>query len=215
MLVSHRKAFIYTKTAKTASTSVESYFEPWCLPDGAWQFEHGREETVCDEGIIGYRGEETVGKTWFNHMSCADIRQLLGGDLWQRYFKFAVIRDPFDKLLSGYFFQTRPEGSPQELIAGFRRWVREGGAIVDRHTYTLEGEVCLDYFIRFEHLAEGVREVCERLGVPFDAERLPRLKAQFRERSIPLAEFYDRETLDRATDIYAFELDHFGYRPPC
>ncbi len=214
MLVSHRKAFIYTKTAKTASTSVESYFEPWCLPDGAWEFEHGREETVCDEGIIGYRGDETAGKTWFNHMPCTDIRRLLGEDLWQRYFKFAVIRDPFDKLLSGYFFQVRPEGSARDLIAGFRRWVREGGAIVDRHTYTLDGELCLDYFIRFEHLADGVRAVCERLDLPFDPERLPRLKAQFRERSIPLEEFYDRETSDRAAEIYAFELERFGYRLP-
>lgn len=214
MLVSHRKAFIYTKTAKTASTSVESYFEPWCLPEGTWQFEHGREETVCDEGIIGYRGEETAGKTWFNHMPCAEIRRLLGEETWQRYFKFAVIRDPFDKLLSGYFFQVRPEGSPAELIAGFRRWVREGGAIIDRHTYTLDGALCLDYFIRFERLEDGIREVCQRLDVPFEVERLPRLKAQFRERSIPLGDFYDRETLDRAAAIYAFELEAFGYRPP-
>jgi hypothetical protein len=214
MLVSHRKEFIYTKTAKTASTSVETYFEPFCLPPGAWEFQHGREETVSDEGIIGYRGPDTGGKRWFNHMSCDMIRDQLGADLWDRYFKFAVIRNPFDKLLSGYFFEQRPQGTPGELIKGFHRWVREGGSIVDRHTYTLGGEVCMDYFIRFERLQEGVEEVCRRLGEPFDAARLPRLKAEFRERSVPLEAFYDRETRDRAADIYAFELDYFGYGPP-
>ena len=215
MLVSHRESFIYTKTAKTASTSVESYFEPFCLPAGAWQFiEHEREETVCAEGIIGYRGEHTAGKRWFNHMSCAAIREQLGATLWDRYFKFAVIRDPFDKLLSGYFFQQRPKGSTKELIEGFRGWVRAGGAIVDRHTYTLDGEVCMDYFIRFERLEEGVETVCHRLGLPFEAARLPWLKAQFRERSVPLQEFYDRDTCDRAAAIYAFELDYFHYKLP-
>lgn len=215
MLVSHQKGFIYTKTAKTASTSVESYFEPYCMPPGTWQFEHGREELVCDEGVVGYRGEDTAGKRWFNHMSCEDIRSQLGQQLWDRYFKFAVIRDPFDKLLSGYFFQQRPEGSDKELIEGFRHWVRAGNAIVDRHTYTLDGAVCMDYFIRYEALQEGVADVCRRLGVDFEAQRLPWLKAEFRERSIPLEDFYDRDTCDRAAQVYAFELDYFGYRPPC
>jgi len=215
MLVSHRKAFIYTKTAKTASTSVESYFEPFCMPPGTWQFiEHEREELVCDEGIIGYRGDHTAGKRWFNHMSCADIRRQLGVALWERYFKFAVIRDPFDKLLSGYFFQERPRGCRSDIIEGFRRWVRDGGAIVDRHTYTLDGEVCMDYFIRYERLQDGVEEVCRRLDVAYEAGRLRRLKGGFRERSIPLRDFYDRETRDRVAEIYAFELDFFGYRPP-
>lgn len=34
MLISHRKRFIFTKTAKTAGTSVESYFEQYCMPEG-------------------------------------------------------------------------------------------------------------------------------------------------------------------------------------
>ena len=110
MLVSHRKHFIYTKTAKTASTSVETYFEPLCLAPGRWTFQHARDETVTDEGIIGYRGADTDGKRWFNHMSCEVIRAQLGASRWDDYFKFAVIRDPFDKLLSGYFFQQRPQG---------------------------------------------------------------------------------------------------------
>jgi hypothetical protein len=31
MLVSHQRKFIYTKTVKTAGSSVESYFEPYCI----------------------------------------------------------------------------------------------------------------------------------------------------------------------------------------
>lgn len=216
MLVSHRKQFIYTKTAKTASTSVESYFEQYCLPEGAWEFQHAIEETETPEGIIGYRGAETEGKRWFNHMSAVDIREKLGEEVWTGYFKFAVIRDPFDKLLSGYFFSQRPEGSSQQLIAGFRRWMSAGGgeAIVDRHTYTIDSKICLDYFIRYEDLENGVREVCERLGLPVDLGRLPRLKSGFRQQQVPLEAFYDEATVAIATEIYAFELDCFGYRPP-
>ena len=51
MLVSHRYKFIYTKTRKTAGSSVESYFEPFCMPDGEWTQRHLREEYVSDAGI--------------------------------------------------------------------------------------------------------------------------------------------------------------------
>ena len=54
MLISHRKQFIFTKTVKTAGTSVESYFEQFCKPDGEWQESHAHEEYVSKSGIIGY-----------------------------------------------------------------------------------------------------------------------------------------------------------------
>lgn len=53
MLVSHRKKFIYTKTVKAAGTSVVSYFEKSCMPEGAWEFAHFRDEYVSEEGILG------------------------------------------------------------------------------------------------------------------------------------------------------------------
>ncbi|KPA10844.1 hypothetical protein MHK_008953, partial [Candidatus Magnetomorum sp. HK-1] len=46
MLVSHRHKFIYTKTFKTAGTSVESYFEPFCMNDGEWSRSHPRDQYI-------------------------------------------------------------------------------------------------------------------------------------------------------------------------
>ncbi len=214
MLVSHRKQFIYTKTAKTASTSVESYFEPWCMPEGAWEFHHGREEYVSETGIIGYRGPQAAGKRWFHHMPAAAIRAGIGEERWERYFKFAVIRNPFDKLVSGYFFACRPSGGAEELVSGFRQWVMEGGEIMDRHTYTIGGELCLDFFIRYERLTEDLAVVCDRLEIPFRPEQLPVLKAGFRRREVALPAFYDDRTRRIVERKYAFELDRFDYRFP-
>jgi hypothetical protein len=214
MLISHRRAFIYTKTAKTASTSVESYFEPWCMPEGEWQFEHARDEYESEAGVIGYRGPDKPGKTWFNHMPASRIRELVGDATWYDYFKFAVIRDPFDKLVSGYYFSHRHAGLPADPVTGFRRWIAGGGEIMDRHTYTIGGELCMDYFIRYESLSDGVAEVCRRLKLPFTADDLPRLKSGFRNREIPLADFYDDQTAAMVEDRYAFELECFGYSRP-
>jgi len=74
--------------------------------------------------------------------------------------------------------------------------------------------VCLDYFIRYEELEDGIAEVCRRLQLPFEAQRIPRLKADFRERHIPIQDFYDEQTCAIAATAYAFELEHFNYQLP-
>lgn len=92
MLISHRKKFIYTKTVKTAGTSVESYFEQYCMPEGEWEFSHAREQYVREAGVIGYRGGDSAGKQWFNHMPAVDIRDKTGNQIWDSYSACRSIR---------------------------------------------------------------------------------------------------------------------------
>ena len=159
MLISHRKKFIYTKTFKTASTTVEVYFEPLCLPDGVEPSAGGRDEYVSEQGIVGYRGHNPLGtKKWFNHMPASSIRSGIGSDVWDEYFKFCTIRNPFEKLVSGFSawearsrLQSggeRPgDGKavsydglvwPDSVISGdhsverFRAWIHSGGRSMGR-----------------------------------------------------------------------------------
>lgn len=238
MLVSHRKKFIFTKTVKTAGTSVESYFEKWCMPEGTWQESHGREETVTEAGIIGYRGPHSTRPTWFNHMPADRIRELLGQETWDTYFKFTVVRNPFDKLVSvfqmhererrGYSAWQRAKalakkildrGNPIDRIGGsdevdrFRRWVHKGGVFTDRDKYLIGERVCIDCFIRFEALADGVALVCEELEIPFDPEQLPEFKPGGGDRRLT-ADYFDATTEAMVREQYAWELQTFGYDMP-
>jgi hypothetical protein len=233
MLISHRKRFIYTKTFKTASTSVESYFEKYCMAEGSWEFRHGREEHISAEGIIGYRGPNARGKTWSNHMPASEIRQKIGHSMWDTYFKFCVIRNPFDKLVSRFYFRDEQKKEKATLrnpltrfykksdgveestaIERFRKWIRGGGAIIDRDQYVIDGEICVDYFIRFEELHEGIKHVCDALDIPFEPEKIPKLKSGVRKGVIPLYKYYDAETIEIVRDLYKFELETFGYGEP-
>lgn len=224
MLVSHRKKFIYTKTKKTAGTSVESYFERYCMPEGAWSFSHAREETVTDAGIIGFRGSQSGNKIFWHHMPAEEIRRLVGEDVWADYFKFCVIRNPFDKLVSAFYFFARhglgeglnedPGTRKEFLIESFRTWLKEGDVLTDRETYTLDNNLCMDYVIRYEDLKEGLRHVCNHLGLPFVPKEIPLLKAGVRDRGIPLKEYYDDQCLVIVEEAYDFELAAFGYQRP-
>jgi hypothetical protein len=216
MLISHRKKFIYTKTVKTAGTSVESYFERYCMADGQWEFAHHRDQYVGPEGIIGCRGPDAGGKEWFNHMSAADIRSRVGTEMWDEYYKFCVVRNPFDKLVSWFSFQLHKgllaPATDQHVVDAFRERLSQGIPVLDRDKYVIDGSLCVDYAIRFEDLEHGIGHVCRKLSVPFERARVPHLKGGIRDTSLDLRDFYTPELVRNVESAYAFEFQTFGYR---
>ena len=263
MLISHRKNFIFTKTVKTAGTSVESYFEKWCLPEGEWQELHFREEHISDAGIVGKRAARPSDATWYNHMSAYNIRKQLGQELWDKYFKFTVVRNPFDKLLSGYFMFNRAQRGNRYLrrinrytskvigrenpinsllhrgeIRRFRTWLQRFGklalenkpliedvdiahymkpielSLLDRDKYLIDGEECVDFFIQYENLHQDIKHVCEKLSIPFEAQRIPKFKRGIRHNNIPVMEYFDKQSQELVHELYAWEISRFCYDIP-
>ncbi|QKD83276.1 hypothetical protein HPC62_14680 [Thermoleptolyngbya sichuanensis A183] len=219
MLVSHGHQFIYTKTLKTASTSVEAYFEPFCVEEGAANLARVREESVSAAGIVGYRGPgKPEGCRWWNHMPAAQIREQLGEDLWTRYFKFCVIRNPYEKAISAFYFgrshaPSAPD-SPSSDAAAFEHWLMTHGPPIDRNKYLIDGQFCLDEVIRYESLAADLERICAKLGVPWNPEALPQLKTGTRPKVAIAHALYTNKSRQLVEAAYAFELDYFGYQFP-
>ena len=235
MLVSHRKKFIFVKTSKTAGTSVESFFEPWCMPEGEWEQSHAREETVTEAGIIGRRSADISGAEWHGHMFAEQIREKLGQEMWDAYFKFTVVRNPFDRMISRFFMQVAQlagKGWNRRVkswwqfdnrllpmirrsdVTRFRNWVRRGGRMRGSEIYRIDGQSEVDFFIRYENLENDIREVCKRLDIEFGQGSLPRFKSGFRNRAIPVRDFYDRSTREHVEREHAWEIECFGYEMP-
>lgn len=219
MLVSHRKKFIYIKTIKTAGTSVESYFEKYCMPEGEWNYSEGREEYYGDTGIIGYRGSIQDDIKYYSHMPGKEIKSHVGDEVWDRYFKFCVIRNPFDKMISLFYFMRKenqifvdPNSSDVEQ---FKKWILNHVKASDNYLYLIDGKVCVDFFIKYENLVNDIHYVCDRLDIPFEPAAIPRFKAGHRDKSIPISSFYDDESISIINKVYALEIELFNYKLPC
>ena len=230
MLVSHRHQFIYTKTVKTAGTSIEKFFEPACRADGSARMGALSEELISDAGIVGYCGSNRKGKKWFDHMPAKAIKSYLGDEAWESYFKFCVIRNPFDKLVSAFHFYEwlvnhysgwqktklvvahgiRP-GSKLDEVKRFQKWVAWTWWFNDYDKYLINGNVCVDFFIRYESLLSDTKSVCENVNFPFEPNRIPKLNTAMRPRERELAEYYDAKTIATVRKRFQFELDYFGY----
>ena len=86
--------------------------------------------------------------------------------------------------------------------------------MLDRNKYLIDGDICIDFFIRYEDLENGIKHVCDKLGIAFEPENIPRLKSGMRNNQFSLSEFYDSETINIVNQLYEFELNYFGYTTP-
>jgi len=165
--ISHKHKFIFIHIPKTAGTTICS---SW---DGALL------KKICRE-------TGTLGGT---HKSALQLREMFPKE-WDRYFKFTVVRNPFDRFVSKYFFkQLNPredfdlEWTDKEMegLLPQMYW------ITDRHDYFLPvtqydrpdihfGNVIVDCVCRYENLQNDLREVFDHLGLDISDEVFPHFR---------------------------------------
>jgi hypothetical protein len=219
MLCSHTSRFIYLKTVKTAGTSVEILFERFCCPSGLYSEQHTTDELITTDGIIGFRGSNPAGAAFYNHMSATSARDLLGDEVWRNYFKFCAVRNPFDKVVSMFWFMLSDAERYSLAIAQFevvRQRFLEFASIpvnfpIDKHIFMIDGAVAVDAFVRFENLHEDIDKVCQKLKLALPIGKLGSYKSGLRKRREHFSEYYDKPSATLVGDAYSWEIDHFKY----
>lgn len=221
MLCSFSKKFIYLKTIKTAGTSVEIFFERYCRSPLDYTERHFVDEAVDSFGIVGCRGPVADRSLvrFYNHMSAQEALDRLGKDIWESYFKFCVIRNPYDKVVSMFWYSLTNEERIFLSDAPFSKVREKFSDFVanksnypnDRKVYTINGEIVVDYLIRFENLGADMSYVCELMDIDFHAEKMGRFKGDKRLRNEHFSEYYDGETKKSVSDFYKFEFINFAY----
>lgn len=219
VLVSHTHRFIYLKTKKTASTSVEMFFEPFCLPSGMPVGEEYRDEYISETGIVGSRRGRDLRQqaTWQQHMRAFSVLRKAGLYTFARYFKFTTVRNPYSRTLAAFrysFFRNpkrianMPFDTHKKL---FNEWLDKNyERVQDRRMYRIAGLPIADAYIRYEHMQQDIASVCSQLGLPCDLERLPHKKKMPRPDEHYL-EYYTTENQERIARTYSWEIRKFGY----
>lgn len=235
MLISHRHQFIFLKTVKTASTSVEALLEPFCIPVTQSSLSVRRSASVTEDGIVGQRAARPSSE-WFNHMSAQRVRDQIGPDIWDTYQKFTTIRNPYTKLISGFFYFTQPERTGKgAIIQTFRLWLKDLHrcaekfsdelsdqsiphyalpielSLLDRDKYFVESTCCVNSFIKFENLTTDLKTHLHNLQLDVDISALAHLQSS-KKQQIEIWEYYDSKHAALVEELYDWEINHFGYR---
>jgi len=116
------------------------------------------------------------------HPSAAELRSFVGG-FWDQAFKFAFVRNPFDRVVSEYLWLcrcARVHISFREFLEALERGHGAypiGGRRDNWPVYSAGNAVDLDFVGRYEHLALDLAKICEVVGVPYDRGAVPPVKS--------------------------------------
>ena len=109
MLLSRKGNFIYLKTHKTGSTSVELALEPYCAPKGHKVIKRNKKPLITSAGIVGARCggiEKKKDKDHFwNHMGSKEIIKRIGEEEFFSLRRVTSVRNPFRKFVSQFYFR--------------------------------------------------------------------------------------------------------------
>lgn len=116
MIISHKHTFIFFKPRKVAGSSVQVALSEFCGPDDIittiGDFTQEVDDTEFVDHARNYDG-------YFNHMRPWRIKQKVNKEVWDSYFKFSIVRNPWDMLVSRYFWNKRaliPQKGPMEVL---------------------------------------------------------------------------------------------------
>ena len=211
VIASHAHRFVFLKTRKTAGTSVEIALSRACGPDDIITEISPEDELLRRER--GGRGPQNytsppLPRKAYNHMGAKAAREVVGRDVWRDYFTFAIERNPWDAVVSLYFWKYKDFPALPDFEAYVNEvWIEQLSN--NRRMYRIHGKMALDRVLRYESLDEELRDVWDQLKLP-GAPDLPRAKGHVRPAG-HYRELYTPASRDRVADVFADTIETFAY----
>lgn len=237
MICSFEHNFLFVKTRKTASTSVELALTRMCgeqdivtpisPDDEIARFRQGLHprnymDSPLRERLLDYVVTARVPRLvklsrrhigplrFFNHMRAERIRSNLD-DRWEQLVRFTVERHPYEKVLSKahYWKGVRKDCWDADLSEIIDK-VIDSDCYLNYPLYTIDGSLAVHEVLRYENLETELNAFLSRVGAP-PAAPLAQLKGGFRTNRKPAEEILSSAQRARVRDAAAYEFELMDY----
>lgn len=228
MIISHSHKFIFIKSEKTAGTSIESALSQHCsgddivVPINDFRYNRNEKGEFVHKSMNADEEYRRIGQ----HVDASTIRQKVTPEVWNDYLRISLIRNPWDRTISYFFWIRRQDpalqprkrfyhhlGVPFDELAqpkkAFREFLKSDDFVNNDRFYIIDDQLCVDFVIRYEHLSEDVADLCRRIGLP--PIDLPHLKTGFRQKRHHYSEYYDDETRAIVAEKHRNDIRLFDY----
>lgn len=166
----------------------------------------------------------------FQHLDAREMKASFGREIWEEYFTFSFVRNPWDLMVSLYAFLLTEHWPGKYLYyhdvfkTGVREGIQSDGPIsfedfIDRAptfnrystagqlTYLVDrrGKIELDFIGRFENYAEDAEKILKTLGVK---EKIGHDKKSEHNH---YSTYYNERTKDKIYKLFRRDIKYFGY----
>lgn len=214
MLLSVKYNFLFIHIAKTGGTSIRRALSRYQRRDPYYLAQF-----FCSK-LSAFTGHR-IGAKFPRHARAIAALEMLPRELFEKLFKFAFVRNPWDLQVSSYHHIRRERPRLLEGIENFEaflRWKFDPARPFQYHAalsselqsdylIDLHGATIVDFIGRYEHLAEDFAAICRRLGLSC---QLPHIR-QATDRKRDYRTYYTAATAELVADHYRADIERFGY----
>ena len=228
MIISHKYKFIFIKTFKIASTSIEVFLSHYCGRNDIVTPIYPREDGHHPLNYTGYfnpipeiivnRGKEIKityeqlinRQKFYNHIPAYILKSRISKKVWRNYFKFCVERNPWDKTLSYYYMLKARNGGKLSLD----EYISKGPFSLNYPIYTDKRNFkknIVDHVVKYENLTDELIDIFSMLGIPFEGALNVCAKGDYRKDRRPYQEVYTKKQKNIIQEIFKYEIQMHGY----
>ena len=240
MVVSHKYKYIFIHNDKAAGTAIRQHFRRHAAafaPDLIGHWAGSMTKELWDEhehimnGFLNQHSEPATIKAYFDLM----------GWNWNEYFKFGIVRNPFDRIVSAYEWRRsvvlRSCQNPDhkgdkdnlkniaaEVDDGFKEFVTKKSQTwnnqlkyfyskqIEDWKHPSQKDCVVDFIGRYENLEEDFKHIVKTI-LPNASDELCILKKQNHSvRKKDYRSYYNDETRKIVEENCAYELQFLGYK---
>lgn len=200
MIVSHKHEFIFIKTRKTAGSTLEKLLYP---------------RLGCEDICTGSPRDETpqLNTTDTNgHMGWERIKKKYPYE-WKNYFKFTIERNPWDKVVSSYFWHKTIKEERFGAMS-FEDYVMNCELLPkDWSKYTEDNGSCkVDVIFKYEYMSDMYSILNNLFGIDIDQEEYNTTKCKSGIRKIHnYKELHTPQTTEKVAQLFENEIELLGY----
>jgi chondroitin 4-sulfotransferase 11 len=163
-----------------------------------------------------------IGLPIKHHRTASEVIASIGKDKWNTAYKFTLVRNPWDKVVSHYEYRRkRNKTEVASRNISFSEWVKMTyGQDKDPFYYNNprafqpqvewlkddEGKISIDFIGKFETINEDFEQIKKAIGIEAELPHLnPTKRADYQS-------YYDDETREIVAHWFREDIEVFGYR---
>ncbi|MGB5819489.1 MAG: sulfotransferase family 2 domain-containing protein [Saonia sp.] len=211
MILSHSKKFIFVHNYKVAGTSVRNALKSY----------NNRSFLASNfsDKIKFITGDypKVYAKQFEHHIKAPELKSQISPTIFNDYYKFGFVRNPWDWQVSLYKFMLKREGHRQhELVKSMKDfdeyidW-RVHNDLHLQKEFFYEDDTCLmDHIGKMENLNDEFTAICDKIGVKSELKRLN----SSRTATDGFLGYYSQKSIDLIYEGYKEDIKLFGYSKP-
>jgi len=199
MPISHKYKAIFVHIPKTAGTSIEK----------AMNIRKIDESILRSHKLVDIKGVKYAPQHFTSNIL---KRHKITKPYWDSYFKFAIVRHPYSRVLSEYFwvFKQLNEFDSNHFsvfLDSYYLNINSDHKLSQYEYLTIDGELAVDYVGKFENLDESFEIIKNKIDLEAN---LP--KIQVSNNKTDYLKLLTKEQKQKIFEIYKDDFTFFGYK---